>query len=106
MRQCRPAAILCLIAFLMLTVSANWHTHEDADGCAAPRAAHRASIGIPHYDNCAACEIIANNIGITTFTSAFSIHTNYASVSAATLPVFILISVDLINGASRSPPSA
>ena len=73
--QSRLAAILCLIAFLMLTVSANWHTHDYDDQNARASAAHRVSIAKIHHDNCAACEMIANNTGCTTFTPAFSLQT-------------------------------
>lgn len=104
--QSRLAAMLCLIAFLMLTVSANWHTHYADQHVRSGASGSAAITGLPHHDHCVACDMILNNTGRTTFTPTYSIQTSHSTVATVTPPDFTLVSVALTNDCSRSPPAA
>ncbi|MCE5199587.1 MAG: hypothetical protein ABFD54_06620 [Armatimonadota bacterium] len=105
--QSRSAVILCLIAFLMLTTSANWHTCGDDFHELAHASDSAVITGIPHHHHhCVACDMILNNTGCTTFTPTFSLQTGPSTVATVTPPEFVLVSVSLFDESSRSPPSA
>ena len=100
------AALFCLAAFLMLIFSSSWHTCEDDCPAHNSFVNHTIITKILHHHHCVACEMLANDIGRTTFIPIFAVYFNCYFVMAGRPLLFILISTDFIKDASRSPPIA
>jgi|GEM_PF-2601004 len=100
----KAAAVICLVAFLLLGISTNVHTH-DFPVCrlvSSNATSFRALPAPAHH--CAACDLMASDTGPATFSPAFSLCPEPVDIALIITPTEITSPAPTSAGSTRAPP--
>ena len=102
----RLAAAICLVAFTLLKVVCNVHTHGTL--CAECGSLRGVCIAAQHSEthHCAACDIFARGASITTFAPTFHYHFDFISESSVDELSQNIFTTFSCKSLSRAPPIA
>jgi len=106
-RNCKPAAIVCLLAFLISGIVSNVHTHVGQMPCACSN--EQASPGLcqqpESHGKCVACEVIARGGHQATFTFSCQAQQNTLGSGTVTERDCTPYVVPVRSASTRAPPA-